>query len=291
MADGGEAGDRRAVARPRREEAARDRRRGRPPRRRARVPALAGGPLDREVDVGARRRADPGLGGHAAQYQRAGRSGPVAPAQPRRLDAAAPARRCLGHNPGSRPQPPMEEQQAMTRRDAIRGAAGLAVLGAARRRAPGAGRAADGRGRTRVAVIGAGAGGVAAAYFLAGTHDVDVFEARSRIGGHCDSRTIDYKGHPRHGRSRRAVLPSRHPPALRHASRGARPLRPREPHVAPDARVAGQPVRVPNDRRRPAAVHVDPSARHAAQRARVRLLHAARAAGGPRRAGLGDHRR
>jgi predicted NAD/FAD-binding protein len=25
---------------------------------------------------------------------------------------------------------------------------------------------------------------------------VDIFEARSRIGGHCDSRTIDYKGHP-----------------------------------------------------------------------------------------------
>jgi len=48
--------------------------------------------------------------------------------------------------------------------------------------------------RDRVAVIGAGAGGIAAAYFLAGTHDVDVFEARSRIGGHCDSRTIDYKG-------------------------------------------------------------------------------------------------
>ncbi len=48
--------------------------------------------------------------------------------------------------------------------------------------------------RERVAVVGAGAGGVAAAYFLAGIYDVEVFEARSRIGGHCDSRTIDYQG-------------------------------------------------------------------------------------------------
>jgi predicted NAD/FAD-binding protein len=30
-----------------------------------------------------------------------------------------------------------------------------------------------------VAIIGAGAGGVAAAYFLAGSFDVDLFEARS----------------------------------------------------------------------------------------------------------------
>jgi predicted NAD/FAD-binding protein len=49
--------------------------------------------------------------------------------------------------------------------------------------------------RDRVAVIGAGAGGVAAAYFLAGACDVEVFEARARIGGHCDSRRIDYRGH------------------------------------------------------------------------------------------------
>ena len=49
-------------------------------------------------------------------------------------------------------------------------------------------------GRQRVAIIGAGAGGVAAAYFLAGTLDVDLFEARSKIGGHCDSHVIDYRG-------------------------------------------------------------------------------------------------
>jgi predicted NAD/FAD-binding protein len=45
-----------------------------------------------------------------------------------------------------------------------------------------------------VAIIGAGAGGVAAAYFLADALDVDLFEARSEIGGHCDSRVIDYRG-------------------------------------------------------------------------------------------------
>ena len=48
--------------------------------------------------------------------------------------------------------------------------------------------------RRRVAIIGAGAGGVAAAYFLAGTLDVDLFEARAKIGGHCDSHVIDYRG-------------------------------------------------------------------------------------------------
>ena len=80
----------------------------------------------------------------------------------------------------------------LTRREILKGAAvGLGALGAgATLAAP-----AQAAKRDRVAVIGAGAGGVAAAYFLAGTHDVDVFEARSRIGGHCDSRTIDYKGH------------------------------------------------------------------------------------------------
>ena len=74
----------------------------------------------------------------------------------------------------------------LTRRDALKGAVGLAALGALP-----AGAAA---GRERVAIIGAGAGGVAAAYFLAGNFDVDLFEARSRIGGHCDSRVIKHRG-------------------------------------------------------------------------------------------------
>ena len=47
--------------------------------------------------------------------------------------------------------------------------------------------------RERVAIVGAG-GSAAAAYFLAGTFGVDLFEARSKIGGNCDSQVIDYQG-------------------------------------------------------------------------------------------------
>jgi predicted NAD/FAD-binding protein len=87
----------------------------------------------------------------------------------------------------------------MTRRDVVKGAVGLATLGA------GVGITADvpanaarigGRTseRERLAIIGAGAGGVAAAYFLSGTFDVDLFEERSKIGGQCDSRVISHRG-------------------------------------------------------------------------------------------------
>ena len=80
-----------------------------------------------------------------------------------------------------------------TRREILKGAAvGAGALGVGATLAGPAWAAK----RERVAIIGAGAGGIAAAYFLAGTYDVEIFEARSRIGGHCDSRTIDYKGHP-----------------------------------------------------------------------------------------------
>jgi uncharacterized protein len=93
----------------------------------------------------------------------------------------------------------------MTRREVVKSAVALATLGAgsvllgrdpAADASP-AGRA--GRGRSRpprhnIAIIGAGAGGVAAAYFLAGTFDVDVFEARTKIGGHCDSHVVHYEG-------------------------------------------------------------------------------------------------
>lgn len=72
----------------------------------------------------------------------------------------------------------------MTRRDALKGAVGLATLGVRPSRS----------GRERVAIIGGGAGGVAAAYFLAGSFDADLFEARARIGGHCDSRVIRHAG-------------------------------------------------------------------------------------------------
>ncbi|MDB5103174.1 MAG: hypothetical protein JWP91_863 [Fibrobacteres bacterium] len=52
----------------------------------------------------------------------------------------------------------------------------------------------SGSGRSRIAIIGGGAGGIAAAYFLSKDYDVDVFEARPKIGGHCDSQVVDYKG-------------------------------------------------------------------------------------------------
>src|SRR3954451_6289408 len=85
-------------------------------------------------------------------------------------------------------------EKSLTRRDAIKGAVGLAALGAFPASATGSGRSRSGRERERVAIIGAGAGGVAAAYFLAGRFDGDLFEARSRIGGHCDSRLIKHQG-------------------------------------------------------------------------------------------------
>jgi uncharacterized protein len=100
-----------------------------------------------------------------------------------------------------------EAPSPVTRREVVKGAVALAMLGAgsvlggregdaaaaspARRTGEGGHRS----GRHRVAIIGAGTGGVAAAYFLADTLDVDLFEARSKIGGHCDSHVLDYKGH------------------------------------------------------------------------------------------------
>jgi uncharacterized protein len=92
---------------------------------------------------------------------------------------------------------------SLTRRDVVKGAVALATAGggsllAGRDVASAANRFGSGgskSGRDRVAIIGAGAGGVAAAYFLGGTHDVDLFEARCKIGGHCDSHVIDYRGH------------------------------------------------------------------------------------------------
>ena len=86
----------------------------------------------------------------------------------------------------------MGESLSITRRGLVKRAAGLATLGSI---AAPPGFASAAPSKRRVAIIGAGAGGVAAAYFLADTHDVEVFEARSKIGGHCDSRTVEYRGH------------------------------------------------------------------------------------------------
>src|ERR1700729_2573688 len=95
----------------------------------------------------------------------------------------------------------------LTRRDVVKGAIALATLGvgsvlagrdataAAASPASRIGKGGPKSDRHRVAIVGAGAGGVAAAHFLADRLDVDLFEARSKIGGHCDSHVIDYRGH------------------------------------------------------------------------------------------------
>ena len=95
---------------------------------------------------------------------------------------------------------------SVTRRDVLKRAAALATLGvgsvlegrgataAAASPVGRTGSARPGSGRDRVAIVGTGTGGVAAAYLLGGFHDVDLFEARSKIGGHCDSHVIDYRG-------------------------------------------------------------------------------------------------
>jgi predicted NAD/FAD-binding protein len=99
-----------------------------------------------------------------------------------------------------------QSSSSLTRREAIKGAVALATLGAGSMlegRDPAAAAASPARrtgsakpspGRQRVAIIGAGAGGVAAAYFLGDTHDVDLFESRPKIGGNCDSHVINYRG-------------------------------------------------------------------------------------------------
>lgn len=50
--------------------------------------------------------------------------------------------------------------------------------------------------RSRVAVIGSGISGVSAAWALSGTHDVILYEAANRPGGHTATVDIDYDGTP-----------------------------------------------------------------------------------------------
>lgn len=54
----------------------------------------------------------------------------------------------------------------------------------------------EGNGETapRLAIVGGGTGGVAAAYFLGGPYKVDLFEARHKLGGHCDSVSVSIPG-------------------------------------------------------------------------------------------------
>jgi predicted NAD/FAD-binding protein len=99
---------------------------------------------------------------------------------------------------------PVGSSSSVTRRDVLKGAAGLATLGAGAvlvsRDVDAAAASSDARARRRprrgrVAIVGAGTGGVAAAYLLADRFDVDLFEARAKVGGHCDSHAIGGKRH------------------------------------------------------------------------------------------------
>ncbi|HEY4024323.1 MAG TPA: FAD-dependent oxidoreductase [Pseudonocardiaceae bacterium] len=84
---------------------------------------------------------------------------------------------------------------SVNRRQILKGAAGLGAAGLLGRVMPSTAPVPT-TGRRRVAIVGGGAGGIMAAYFLAGSCDVTVFEALSKIGGHCDSRQVDYQGTP-----------------------------------------------------------------------------------------------
>ena len=152
------------------------------------------------------------------------------------------------------------------------------------------GAAGSGRRRRRVAIVGAGAGGVAAAYFLSGTFDVDVFEARSRIGGHCDSRVMQHRG-------RRITVdlgaqffhPDTHPIYVTLLEELGL-YDPEHPDADATVQAPGEPVHLPDGRWR-ARLLVGGSARDAVARGRLRAVHAARAAGGAVRPAVGDDRR
>ncbi|GEM_PF-1949498 len=98
---------------------------------------------------------------------------------------------------------PESPSTPFTRREVLKGAA--ALVGATLLRCEGpTGSAQESSesilqagaltGRRRVAIVGGGAGGLAAAYFLSNDFDVDLFESRPKIGGHADSQVVDYKG-------------------------------------------------------------------------------------------------
>lgn len=52
--------------------------------------------------------------------------------------------------------------------------------------------------RRRIAIVGAGISGLVAAYVLARLHDVTVFEAAPRVGGHTNTITLDLDGSVHH---------------------------------------------------------------------------------------------
>src|SRR5262249_3447009 len=86
----------------------------------------------------------------------------------------------------------------LTRRQALRRLAGLAATAMLPAGLAGAmERARSGSGpRPRLAVIGGGMGGIATAWFCDPVFEVALFEAGSKLGGHCDSRSISVAGRP-----------------------------------------------------------------------------------------------
>ena len=120
--------------------------------------------------------------------------------------------------------------------------------------------------------------------------DVDVFEARSRIGGHCDSRVIKHRG-------RRITVdlgaqffhPDTHPIYVTLLEELGL-YDPEHPGADATVEAPAQPVHLPDGRGRADLLVVAP-ARDAAARGRLRDVHAARAAGGAVGPVVGDHRR
>ncbi|MEK8174081.1 NAD(P)-binding protein [Streptomyces sp. M19] len=69
----------------------------------------------------------------------------------------------------------------------IRGIASLALLNAGAIPAIAANRTKDDAPGKRLAIVGGGAAGIAAAYFCDSGWSVDLFESRDKIGGHADT--------------------------------------------------------------------------------------------------------
>lgn len=70
--------------------------------------------------------------------------------------------------------------------------------GGSRGEGVGEGRGGGGDGRRRVAVVGSGVAGLTAAYLLARTHHVTLYEADDRLGGHAHTHTLTSSDGRRH---------------------------------------------------------------------------------------------
>src|SRR5579871_5063688 len=56
----------------------------------------------------------------------------------------------------------------------------------------------DGSPRGKLAIIGGGMGGLGTAWLCDPSWDVELFEARPKLGGHCDTEIVDVGGQPLH---------------------------------------------------------------------------------------------